>query len=161
MERLDRKYPDLSLRRIVLMVCAALTLVRRGNTMRYYTGHCYKPLTMKRFMNTAIYALPEEMQWGVKSLRSFREAYVYYECMQLDEPDAEVSDYWVTFENGDVNVRTGELTVHSPDHLTFFEVNARYKDVVVATPILMAVVVRIVTLLRMSLFMNVSSFTFC
>ena len=133
-ERLDKKYSDLSLKRIVLMVCAALTLVRRGNMMRYYTGHCYKPLTMKRFVNAATYALPEEMQQRVKSLQPFRDAHRYYECMQLDEPDVEVTDYWVTFENGDVNVRTGEFTAHSPDHLTFFEVNARYTPGNVSCP---------------------------
>ena len=116
----------LNLPEISDLVCDKLRLIKHNGKIYHYAGSCYQLLTEDRFKKVATDYIPIKLQKKLAHMQIFDQAYEYLRVRMLDEPDEESADNWISFENGDFNATTGEFELHSPKHLTFFTIHARF-----------------------------------
>ena len=126
LKEIQNALPELNMPSISDLICVKLRIVKHNGKLYYYDKHCYQKLTVERFKKVATDYLPLKLLKKLSTMQIFDQSFEYLYIRMLDEPDEESIDDWISFENGDFNATTGEFCPHSPDHLTFFYIHARF-----------------------------------
>lgn len=126
LREIQKSLPGLNLPAISDLVCENLRLIKHNGGIYYYDGQSYKPLTLDRFKKAATDYIPLSLLQKLATMQIFEQAHKYLRIRMLDKPDEECEDEWISFENGDYNATTDDFEPHSPKHLTFSVIHARF-----------------------------------
>ena len=112
----------------VLIDCAKM--ICYGNRVYYFNGIYYEEVDERKIVTIACQHLDPRLLNSLSSMKFLKDTLELIRCTEYIDTDGQLDENgdgrYVTFQNGTVDILTGELYSHSQKFLTFYALDAKY-----------------------------------
>lgn len=128
-----KKASVMSLQEMASAILLKLTIILHDNSLYYYNGRCYQLIEDGEDLLALVRAKISHDAFASVSLKRFPDLFTY---MRTDErliPDSyqkkiRKAVYYVSFQNGILDLKEMKLYPHSPKYLTFYSLDAGWTN---------------------------------
>ena len=105
-----------------------LTIIQYDNCLYYYDGYCYQIIRNQKELVKLIRSKVSRNAFASSTLRCFPDLYTYIQTNEalISSDCIRKNTYYVSFQNGTLNLRDMKLYPHSPEYLTFYSLDANW-----------------------------------
>lgn len=129
----SKKSAALALDEMATKILAKLTIIRHDGCLYYYNGRCYQIIRDEEDLLELVRSEISPDAFARVSLKCFPDLYTYMRTDKSLIPDdykekIRKASYYISFQNGVLNLRNLKLRSHSPEYLTFYSLDACWTD---------------------------------
>ncbi len=129
----SKKSAALALDEMATKILAKLTIIRHDGCLYYYNGRCYQIIRDEEDLLELVRSEISHDAFARVSLKCFPDLYTYMRTDKSLIPDdykekIRKASYYISFQNGVLNLRNLKLRSHSPEYLTFYSLDACWTD---------------------------------
>jgi len=132
-KKTSQKHSRESLQDMTNVIMKQLTLIIHESNLYYYTGRSYKIIKDYEALLHIILSYVSSDAFGSLMIRQFQDLFIFLKASpklipeNYDERMAD-SQYYISFRNGVLDIRTLELYRHSKEYLVFYELDADWTE---------------------------------
>lgn len=129
----SKKSAALALDEMATKILAKLAIIRHDGCLYYYNGRCYQIIRDEEDLLELVRSEISHDAFARVSLKCFPDLYTYMRTDKSLIPDdykekIRKASYYISFQNGVLNLRNLKLRSHSPEYLTFYSLDACWTD---------------------------------
>lgn len=113
-------------------ILKVVTIIKYENRLYYYTGRAYQSINDGEELLRLVRSKVSHNAFGSNSVKRFSDLFIFLRSddnlipSNVEERIWE-SQYLISFKNGVLDLRREKLLPHSPKHLTFYELDAKWE----------------------------------